>query len=99
MLTFLVYLNTAWVPGDGGELRIHPRIGKDAAGREATHDGYQAAAEQGGTDTISLHTDVAPLMGRAVAFLSSSIPHEVLPTQVRTCCMPTRMHHTRRPPR
>ena len=52
----VLYLNTAWAPGDGGELRIF------------------TPSEDGG----EVWTDVPPLGGTLVTFLSEQVDHEVL---------------------
>jgi SM-20-related protein len=57
VLSMVLYFNSQWSPGDGGELRIH---------RPAQ---------------IPNILDVAPLGGRLVCFLSSSVVHEVMITQ------------------
>lgn len=59
-LTLLVYLNSEWKDGDGGELELCPFLEK----REM----------------------IAPLMDRAVLFLSDRILHRVQPSHARRLC-------------
>jgi SM-20-related protein len=54
-VSLVTYLNTGWLPGDGGELLIYGRDGKD------------------------LQSKVSPACGTLVVFLSTEVPHEVLP--------------------
>ncbi len=55
ILSVVVYLNSGWTKGDGGELVLY-------------HD-----------TSDHVGTQVVPLMGTVVVFLSEEFPHEVLP--------------------
>lgn len=56
IISFVLYLNRAWKPADGGRLRVY-------------------AAGLGGAES---HTDVDPVGGTMVCFLSGESEHEVL---------------------
>ena len=69
MLSLALYLNPGWTADDGGELVLCPS---------------DADAEP--VDTLTLlvaglpaETNVTPLMGTLLLFLSEDFPHEVLP--------------------
>ena len=65
-LTVIYYLNAAWRPGDGGELRIWPSADEDSEGEGEEEE--QAMAP----------VTIEPLADRLVIFISSQW-HEVLP--------------------
>ena len=63
--SFLLYLNKAWTPEDGGCLRLY------TGGRQGGEGGGEGGA---------VHEDVQPTAGKLVVFKSDRLPHEVLET-------------------
>ncbi|KIY91652.1 hypothetical protein MNEG_16311 [Monoraphidium neglectum] len=76
-VTAILYLNPAWGPGDGGQLRLwRPSSGNDPGG-EGGGGGGGGGGEEGG------YLDVEPLGGRLLLFRSADVEHEVRPARAR----------------